>query len=241
MNPLNVIIAAAGICMLSRADHPPRGHDRDLAALRGIDYVMGDWGTSLSLIDLTSLRQSANELAKSPLYLKLSGGPGMIDALDDERAVDTPDYHHAVGTHDMRLVAGRAALYLETVFPITLPTITDARSEAELKQIEASARTQYDAYRAGIMAAVEEFKVGADIQALAHRHRDAIYAGVPAEHHEYQFFPAGAHAFKQMLHEFFPIGKTLTDLETIMGGKAKAYEPELKERASSEGVTGVFE
>jgi hypothetical protein len=197
--------------------------------------------SSLSLIDLKSVQQSANELARLPLYLKLSAAPEIIDALDDQRAVDTPDYQHASGTHDMRLVAGRAAFYVEKVLPITLPSITNATSQAMLKQIEESARTQYDAYRAGVMAAVKECRIGADIQALAQRYRDAIYADVLPEHHQYQFFPAGAQAFEEMLHDFFPIGKTLTDLEMIMGGKARAYEPALKARTSSDGVTGVFE
>ena len=47
--------------------------------------------------------------------------------------------------------------------------------------------------------------------------------------------------FEALFDDLFPLGKKLTDLEWIIGRKAYSYEPELRHRESSEGVTGVFE
>ena len=91
------------------------------------------------------------------------------------------------------------------------------------------------------MAMVETYNIGDNSQQLADRYHESIYVGVKPEHRKHGFLGEGERAFKQMLHEFFPIGKKLSDLETIMGAKAKASDPSLSDRTSSARVTGVFE
>ncbi len=211
--------------------------------LKKYGYVTPGWyrGLDSSRKDVADLEQAARELEATPLYTRLSVGRFLIEAVDDGTRVTMSGYERAAGTHDLSRVAGRAAYYLEHALPLTLPTITEATSEAELEQIQASARQQYEAYRAGVMDMVRTYDIGGNPEALARRYRDAIYVGVAKEHHSYQFFPEGRAAFERMLHEFFPVGKTLAQLEEVMGGMAMAYEPDLKTRDSSEGVTGVFE
>lgn len=218
-----------------------RASDQDPERMPGYDYVLPGWYRGLDTgPDITSLRRGADELDHVSLPIRLSVGFFLVKALGEDREVEMPGYSRAPGTHSLSRTAGRAAYFLEHAFPITLPTISETTSAGEIQLIQEAAERQYNAYRAGVMTMVETYKIGDNPQQLADQYRESIYVGVKPENHKYQFFGEGEPAFKQMLHEFFPIGKKLSDLETIMGAKARASDPSLRDRTSSARVTGVF-
>ncbi|MCP3905415.1 MAG: hypothetical protein GY715_17455 [Planctomycetes bacterium] len=213
------------------------GSDDD-AQLRGIGNVVSNWSIALANLDVDAVRHASRQAKESPLYRRLSVAPFILEAIDDPKAIRGSDDQPPPGTHDLRRVAGRAAYYLEHVLPITLPTITETTSEAELKQIQASARRQYEAYRAGVNDMVQTYGIGGNVEDLHRRYRHQIFQSVESPGHG--FWEEGAPHFKQMLRDFFPLGKRLGDLETIMGARAYAYDTNLRDRESSDDVTGVF-
>jgi hypothetical protein len=209
----------------------------------GVDYVRTSlyYGLDEPLVDATVVVRQADSIDEWPLYQRLSLARFLVERVGDPSRSPLDHYERQPGEHDLSRVAGRAALMVERAIPIAIPTITPEMSQERLREVAASARRQYEAYRAGVLDTVAAYNIGSETEAIATRYREAIYVDIEPEQRRHGFWEAGRPQFEQMLHDFFPLGKRLTNLEAVMGAMAEAHEPELKARTSSAGATGVFE
>ena len=219
----------------------PQEEPNDSQSLRNVDYMVPGIVNGLQAESrVYRLPRGIERLKAEPVYLQLSYAPYVIETLASDQRVETLDYEWDPGTNDLRYVAARGAWVLESVFGIKVAPINASTVKADRDQATRLAQVQFDAYRAGIMRTVEQYAIGRDIEELAQKYQAKIQEGTE-EHPSHGFFkPAGPH-LKRMLREFFPLGRKLSDLEYVIGRKAFAYEPDLRERDTSEGVTGVFE
>lgn len=189
---------------------------------------------------LKRLQTSVERLKKEPLYLRLSYAPYFVELLEDGQERETLYYEWEDGTHDLRIVAGRAGWLLQEVYDIEVVTIDSSTTAKARKQARDLARAQLDVYIACAMVQVELDSVGRNIDGLKAEYQAKFLRELPHENST-RFDMGAGKLFAALFDDFFPLGKKLEDLERIVGRKAYAYESKLRNRESSEEVTGVFE
>lgn len=232
-----MLLILAGCSLAIASQHSPE----DPKERVGLGYLRPGIVSALQADSrMARLDRETKQLKEQPEYLRLSYAPYLVELLTDRRQRETLYYEWAPGTHDLRLVAGRAAWVLQEVYRITIPPL-DSKATAEIcAGAQKAVQVQLQAIRTTTMALVEFEGVGHDVDALERKYQDKIQAQSPYEGSR-RFRRAAAKPLREMLNEFFPLGKKLTDLERIVGQRAYVYDPSLRVRETSEKVTGVFE
>jgi hypothetical protein len=162
-----------------------------------------------SSLRLQDLQQDLQLLAAAPMYLKISLARDVIPYLLAEESASVVGYRHEPGTHDLGKVSGRAAVAFETLLGVPLRPGDGVRERHEM------ALRSLAVYRAAIQAMSDEYGIGITTSEAARKFKGRFDA---VDGHE-SANRAGI-AMLEFLAEWFPLGKTLADLERVVGRPA---------------------
>jgi len=156
----------------------------------------------------------------APSWQKLAFCRELLPLLREADPCRTRDYEWKAGTHDLRLAAGRAAWVLERMLDVTLPQVRPDSQAAELDVVAEAAAAAFADYRARAIAEAESAsaKGGRTVEELTKTYRGRIQPDLRAQ--------AGASSamMARLLNEWFPIGRGIAELETIVGAAGKIDE-----------------
>jgi hypothetical protein len=211
------IHAIASVGLLLGASAPKE--QATSATRASTDWLVADAVAALMRpTDVDGLTRAVDRLRSAPVYLRMSALPDLLTMLQSSDTVEVYDYDPPDGGDDLRMLAGRAAWGLEAGMGIALPPVDAHQNADERARIVELARAQADAYVISVREMVKEYGIGDNPEALAARYKDALGARFKKDHA--CFDDTAVALFDEMLHEFFPIGKKLDDLELIVGQPA---------------------
>lgn len=189
--------------------------------------------------------RSVKRFAGEPVYLRMSVANELVAIITDSSTWKGYDSEHiddviVESRHSLALRAGRAAYALEWLFGFTLPPVRESTGRALLTDIQRSASRQIAAYSRGVIDIIHAYEIGKDVERLKREFGPRL-AGSGINGH----LTMREHdSFNALLEQLFPIDKSLTDLEMIVGQRALAVNAEtklLETRPDSAEPTGIFE
>ncbi|MCP3905416.1 MAG: hypothetical protein GY715_17460 [Planctomycetes bacterium] len=210
---VSVALLAAASMTLALNDRNESSSDLDLR-LRDVDDARG-------------LTRLVSHLRSEPLYARESAGNELVALLDDCSMLTWREEVAPTATHDPRMLCGRAATLLESVFGFAVPTIDATSNEAERRASQGLARLQMAAYSTGIRDARIDAGLGVETkESLKRRFQTKILSRVPDTDQSGLLHWHGLRAFEGLLQSWYPIGKRMDDLESIVGKPAEQLSPD---------------
>lgn len=182
-------------------------------------YSLNEVNGFLRAPSLDKMKKDIQDWLAGPLYLK----PALLEELaghvTPSQKRETRDYSWEKGTHDMNQPAGRAAWAVESLTGIDLAKVTPTSSEAEIQKIRGQAEKLIEAYNAGILAMALEIKPEKPLDELKGIYHGKIKHGVPSNDFQESF-----KLMSELLEQWFPLGKKLSELEDIIGSPGTERE-----------------
>lgn len=180
---------------------------------------------------LSELRKTVSSMKQAPLYLRLSLAELLVDSLRDEAKATAITYEWKKGTHDRGRVAGRAAWALEQIIGKELKVVRPTTSAPQLGLVRDEAVRLVRSYRSRALRIRSGSEPSPD--ALKISYANKINPGISGE-----LARKSSKAMNRLLSEWCPIGKRLSDLESIVGKPARVSVDKVYYRFDS-GYGGV--
>jgi hypothetical protein len=167
---------------------------------------------------LGTLRENLHRWKRGPVFLNISTADILLEALRDDRILDvrscvTVGYKWGTGSHDRNRIAGRAAWALEEFFELKLSPVRPDSMSRELHQTHEDARRLVQAFRSGAMRLADERNKGHSFEVLRAKYAGKIKLGLTGP----EAAPNYHRAMAQLLEEWFPLGKKLSEFEALAG------------------------
>lgn len=189
--------------------------------------------------------RSVTRFADEPIYIRMSVASELVAMITDASTWEGYDPQHVEevmveSRHSLALKSGRAAYALDRLFGFDLPPVRASIGRASLSDIQEGANKQIAAYSKGVIDVIRAYEIGQDVERLKrefglHLAGSGIDGHLTMREHE---------SFNALLERFFPIEKSLADLEMIVGQRSFAVNAEtklLETRPDSAEPTGTFE
>ena len=147
-------------------------------------------------------------------YQKLGFADAAADFITQDRPRPIPGYTWQKGRHDLESVPGRVAFVLEHIIGQELQPIGPDSTEEDLAAVRRDATRLLDAYRQGMIAVSKEYRMGPSVDDLARKYKGKIDLTWQEDRED-----ASAAAMLDLFEEWMPIGRSIDELEKIVGGK----------------------
>lgn len=160
----------------------------------------------------------------------------LLRRLEPDEPRETLNYAWREGTHDFRRLAGRVHWALGELLGVRLGPVTPMSTPEDLKTLSAEASRLVAAYRLGVVSFARERKEPST-EELQRKYRGRIRPGITPTPF------SSALAMRELLAEWFPIGKEIRTLAEIVGaaGNREAGEVSYLFDSGYGGVAYRFE
>jgi hypothetical protein len=150
--------------------------------------------------------------SKARPYEKLAYAEGLLPSLSRLEEVEIRHYEWVKGTHDLRIVAGRAAYHLQEVLGLRLPAVTPEMTQQQAADLYHQALPVVKAYRTAVEDMSRQYGASKSVAELKAAFAGRIKPGVSP-----QKWRDHLSAFEDLLGQWCPIGRKLADLVEIVG------------------------
>jgi hypothetical protein len=177
--------------------------------------------------DKQAVDKAVSKLRELPLFFRLSVAIKLADKVESDRRVKTAldNYQWEHGTTDLNLISGRSAWAIEKLLGIEVPPISKDTGDEERLRISVGVKQQLTAFSKGVLAILEAQKKDPPVNELVKRYGD-LRLGISNKKATGSVLDArkSLEDFLKLLNEWFPIGRSVSDLETIVGVEGEKFE-----------------
>lgn len=136
---------------------------------------------------------------------------GLLPSLSLVEKAETRNYEWTKGTHDLRIVAGRAARRFDAILSTKLPPVTSATTQEQAVDLYHRVAPIVKGYRLGVEDMSRTYGSRKSVAELK-----KAYAGRMEPRFGENWMKSFS-AMEELLDEWCPIGKRITDLAEIVG------------------------
>ena len=156
--------------------------------------------------------EAARQAAPLRPHERLALLEGLLPSLSLLERAETVNYEWVKGTHDLRIVAGRAARRLDALLGLKLPPVTAETTQEQAVELYHQVEPVVRAYRAGIEDMSRTYASRRSVAELKKAYAGRIKPGIDNEN-----WVRHLAAMEELLDEWCPIGKRFSDLAEIIG------------------------